>query len=68
MDIFRNILKKLENKEADGILLANMGVISVGLADAYYKVGLVAASGGQVITVDEGNLSLNIKALGGIVV
>lgn len=65
---FRNMLQKLENKEADGILLANMGAISVGLADAYYKVGLVVASGGQMITVDEGNLSLNIKALGGIAV
>ena len=65
---FRNILKKLENREADGILLANMGVISVGLADAYYTVGLVVASGGQMITVDEGNLSLNIKTLGGIAV
>lgn len=65
---FRNMLQKLENKEADGILIANMGAISVGLADAYYKVGLVVASGGQMITVDEGNLSLNIKALGGIAV
>lgn len=65
---FRNMLQKLKNKEADGILIANMGAISVGLADAYYKVGLVVASGGQMITVDEGNLSLNIKALGGIAV
>lgn len=65
---FRNMLQKLENKEADGILIANMGAISVGLADAYYKVGLVVASGGQIITVDEGNLSLNIKTLGGIAV
>ncbi len=65
---FRNMLQRLENKEADGILLANMGAISVGLADAYYKVGLVVASGGQIITVDEGNLSLNIKTLGGIAV
>lgn len=65
---FRNMLQKLENKEADRILIANMGAISVGLADAYYKVGLVVASGGQMITVDEGNLSLNIKALGGVAV
>lgn len=62
------MLQKLENKEADGILLANMGTISVSLADAYYKVGLVVASGGQMITVDEDNLSLNIKSLGGIAV
>lgn len=65
---FRNMLQRLEKNEADGILIANMGAISVGLADAYYKVGLVVASGGQMITVDEGNLSLNIKALGGIAV
>jgi hypothetical protein len=48
--------------------LANIGTISVSLADAYHKVGLIIAAGGQMITVDEGKLSLNIKALGGLAI
>ena len=64
---FKCMLQKIANQEADGILLANMGAISKSIADAYYKVGLVISSGGQMITVDEGKLSMNIKELGGIV-
>ncbi len=63
---FKGMLHQLKNHEADGILLANMAAISTGIPDAYYKTGLVIASGGQMITVDEGSLSMNIKGLGGI--
>jgi DNA invertase Pin-like site-specific DNA recombinase len=65
---FKTMLKKIANKEAEGLLLANIGTISVSLADAYHKVGLIIAAGGQMITVDEGKLSLNIKALGGLAI
>lgn len=58
---FNALLAKLSDKEADGILLANMGCISAGEVDAYCKVGKVHAVGGQIVTVDEGNLDLNIK-------
>ncbi len=58
---FNALLAKLSDKEADGILLANMGCISAGEVDAYCKVGKVHAAEGQIVTVDEGNLDLNIK-------
>lgn len=58
---FNALLAKLYELEADGILLANMGCISADEVDAYCKVGKVHAVGGQIVTVDEGNLDLNIK-------
>lgn len=63
---FMGIVRRIQNKEADGILLANMGSISTCLEDAYNKIGIVAAAGGYVVTVDEGKLSLPIKMLGGL--
>ena len=63
---FMGIVRRIQNKEADGILLANMGSISTCLEDAYNKIGIMAAAGGYVVTVDEGKLSLPIKMLGGL--
>ena len=63
---FDMIVKSISEKEVDGVLIANMGSISTSIADAYNKVAKVISAGGQIITVDEGNLILNIKKLGGI--
>lgn len=61
---FNALLAKLHDGEADGILLANMGTVSTDEIDAYCKVGKVHAAGGQIVTVDEGNLDLKIKTAG----
>lgn len=63
---FMGIVKRISQCEADGILIANMGAISTCIEDAYHKVGIVAAAGGVIVTVDEGRLNLPIKCLGGI--
>ena len=63
---FDRMRKRIERGEAEGILLANIGRIAVSLEDAYRKAGLVAVSGGVIITVDEGKLCLEIKELGGV--
>jgi len=58
---FRQMVSLVEKKIVDGIILANMMCISVDMADAYYKVGMVKAVGGQIVTVDEGRLGMRIK-------
>ncbi|NCB93411.1 MAG: resolvase [Clostridia bacterium] len=63
---WERMIERIFHKEAEGILLANMGTVAVSVSDAYYKIGKVIAAGGQVVTVDEGNLSLPIRKLGGI--
>ena len=63
---FDMIVESIRKKEVDGVLVANMGAISTSIGDAYSKVAKVIIAGGQMITVDEGNLNLNIKRLGGI--
>ena len=49
-------------------MLANMGMISQSLPDAYGKVGQMLEAGGRVITVDEGELKLNLEPIGGLAV
>lgn len=63
---FEIIVSSILKKEVDGLLITNMGAISTDVMDAYHKVAKVIFAGGQMITVDEGNLALNIKRLGGI--
>ena len=46
--------------KVQGIIAINMRMISRDLADAYYKVGKVRSAGGEIITVDEGRLRLDI--------
>ncbi|SFQ09969.1 hypothetical protein SAMN02910358_00752 [Lachnospiraceae bacterium XBB1006] len=50
----------IRTERAEGIIVANMKVISSGVADAYYKVGLIRAAGGEFVTVDEGRLGMNL--------
>ena len=42
------------------MLPAGMKYVSSDIEDAYSKIGMVKAAGGQFITVDEGNLGMNI--------
>ena len=65
---YQNIVKRLQTEEAEAILLANMGMISQSLPDAYGKVGQMLEAGGRVITVDEGELKLNLAPIGGLAV
>jgi hypothetical protein len=51
----KKIAKIVEtDTDIDGVIVANTAAISVSIADAYYKVGLIAEAGG----VDEGRLAL----------
>lgn len=46
--------------KVQGIVAVNMAIFSADLEDAYCKVGKVRSAGGEMITVDEGRLRLNI--------
>lgn len=61
---FHALLAKIRAGEAEGLLLASIGVVSADEVDAYSKVGMVHAAGGQMVTVDEGFLDLKIKMAG----
>ena len=65
---YQNIVKRIQSEDAEAILLANMGMISQSLPDAYGKVGQMLEAGGRVITVDEGELKLNLAPIGGLAV
>lgn len=45
----------------EGILVANMQLVSASIPDAFYKIGQVYEAGGIVYSVDEGSLWLPIK-------
>ena len=47
-------------KRVQGVIVAGMKYVSSDIEDAYSKIGMVKAAGGQFITVDEGNLGMNI--------
>lgn len=55
-----NAIKLLEKGVAEAILVANMEAISYGIADAYMRVGIVKEHGYRVVSVDEGELGLNL--------
>lgn len=62
-DVFRNfkqIASLIGKKRVDGVIVAGMKYVSSDVEDAYYKIGMVKAAGGQFVTVDEGNLGMNI--------
>lgn len=58
---FNQIVDLIRRRKADGVLAVNILSISSNLSDAYSKVGKVRAAGGVLITVEEGDLRLNIK-------
>lgn len=57
---FRQITNYIRKKQVDGVIIAGMKFVSSDMPDAYFKIGMVKAAGGQIITVDEGNLGMNI--------
>ena len=58
---FNKMVREIQNEKADGILVCNMAAISQNIEDAYQKIGKVIQAGGQIITVDEGKLNLQLK-------
>ncbi len=62
-DVFRNFTQMaslIGKKRVDGVIVAGMKFVSTDLEDAYYKIGMIKAAGGQFVSVDEGNLGMNI--------
>lgn len=59
---FNTMASLIANGHADGVIIVNTEAISVSMADAYYKVGLIAEVGGTFISVDEGRLALRREA------
>lgn len=53
----------MKQGKANVLLVANMNAISSGLTDAYRKVGMVQEQGFRIISVDEGELRLNMKSV-----
>lgn len=58
---FEKITQLIRKKCVEGVIVANMLAISTDIPDAYYKIGKVKAAGGIIVTVDEGNLGMNVK-------
>lgn len=52
-EFFCKAIAYMKAGKADAIVAVNMDAISSGVADAYYKVGLVREHGFRMITVDE---------------
>ena len=57
---FLRIVELIKKGKVQGIIAVNMAIFSADLEDAYCKVGKVRSAGGEMITVDEGRLRLNI--------
>lgn len=52
-EFFYKAIAYMKAGKADALVAVNMDAISSGVADAYYKVGLVREYGFRMITVDE---------------
>lgn len=61
--LFQDCIHLMCQGKARVLLVANMDAISSGLADAYRKVGMVQEQGFRIISVDEGELRLNMKSV-----
>lgn len=59
---FELMAKRIENGEADGVIVANVMAVSKNVTDVYYKIGRVNAAGGKMISVDDGELRLRFRA------
>lgn len=55
------IAKLIRDKRVDGVVVANMAVVSDSVPDAFYKVGQIIDAGGIIVTVDECRLDMNIR-------
>ena len=61
--LFQDCLYLMKQGKVSALLVANTDAISSGLADAYRKVGMVQEQGCRIISVDEGELRLDIKSV-----
>jgi DNA invertase Pin-like site-specific DNA recombinase len=52
-EFFYRAIAYMKAGKADAIVAVNLDAISSGVADAYYKIGLVKEKGFRLITVDE---------------
>lgn len=57
---FKQAVELIHKGKVQGIITINMRMLSHNVEDAYCKVGKVRAAGGEMITVDEGRLQLDI--------
>lgn len=57
---FNQIVELIRRGRVQGIIMVNMRMIACDMVDAYCKVGKVRSAGGEMITVDEGRLKLEI--------
>ena len=55
---WHQIVDKIRRKQVDGVIVANMSVITDNLIDAFIKVAQVQAAGGIIVTVDDGRLAV----------
>ena len=55
------IVNLLRKEQVQGIVVSNMRAVARDLPDAYRKIGQVVEAGGIIITVDEGELAMDIK-------
>ena len=61
--LFQDCLYLMKQGKVSALLVANMDAISSGLADAYRKIAMVQEQGCRIISVDEGELRLDIKSV-----
>ena len=54
-------MNKIRKKQVDGVIVANMRAVTDNFVDAAKKIAQVQSAGGIVITVDDGQLSLNLR-------
>ena len=58
---WQQIVNKIRKKQVDGVIVANMRAVTYNFVDAAKKIAQVQSAGGIVITVDDGQLSLNLR-------
>ena len=58
---WHQIVDKIRKKQVDGVIVANMSVITDNLIDAFIKVAQVQAAGGVIVTVDDGRLAMQLR-------
>lgn len=57
---FAKMAAQIAKKKADGVLITKTSVVADTIEQAYMRAGQIAAAGGRLVTVDEGELSFNL--------
>lgn len=61
-EIFQKAVRYMQAGKAEALVAVNLYAISYGIADAYYKVGVIREAGFRLFTVDEKEPMLDIYA------